>query len=87
MRNVMSVIDEAHASERTRRQTGKKSEETRTRIQPSKTDFKNEKRNLKGGNLRRSEHFIGKGSTEEIQNATSSEKINEQIEVSKRDTI
>ena len=86
----MSVIKEAHNTERKRRWTAKKekSEERRTRTQRAKALISLIKRGgtRKEDISRRVELIFGKGSWQEIENATTIEKITERItEMSKRE--
>ena len=90
MQQAMRVIKETHSIERKRRQTSrkKKSDETTARKQRAKTLIVDVKR----GGMRkeeieaRIEEIFGKGSSQEIVNATTKDKIVERIEeLSKRE--
>ena len=85
MRKVMSVIKDAHNTERKRRQTAKKkrSEGNNTRTQRAKSLIVSIRRGglTKDEIGRRLEEIFGKGSREEIEKASANEKIVERIGV------
>ena len=90
MKKVMKVIKEAHLVERKRRQTTRKKsvEEATKRTQRAKTLVAIIKHGKlrKGEAMRRLEEIFGKGSGQEIERATTAEKMVERIEeMSKRE--
>ena len=84
MKKVMRVIKEAHLVERKRRQTSRKRKDAQASLltQRAKTLVIN----IKRGGMRREEiekrleEIFGKGSRQEIEKATTNEKIAERIE-------
>ena len=90
MKKVMNVIKEANNVERKRRQTArmKRSDETETRMQRAKAlvaDIKQGKARREDI-VKRLEKIFGKGSGQEIETASTEEKIVERIvELSKRE--
>ena len=90
MRKVMRVIKEAHETQRKRRQTGKKKriDEALKRTQKAKAIVAIIKQGkmTKEEAMRRLEVIFGKGSSQEIEKATTKEKIVERIvEMTKRE--
>ena len=90
MKKVMKVIKEAHNVERKRRRTArvKRSEESSKRTQKAKSLIGEIRRRKmsKGEIERRIEAIFGKGSAQEIGDATTKERIVERIEeLSKRE--
>ena len=90
MKKLMKVIKEARNAERKRRQTArkKKSEESLKRTQKAKSLIGEiRRREMKKDDIEcRIEAIFGKGSAQEIENATTKEKIVERIEeLSKRE--
>ena len=91
MKKVTNVIKEAHAVERKRRQTSRKKKEVETKAITQRA--KSLIASVKGGKMakddieRSLEAIFGKGSSKEIEDATTKEKIIERIEeMSKRET-
>ena len=84
MKKVMKVIKEAHNVERKRRQTSRKKKEAETKAitQRAKSLIASVKggRMTKGDSERSLEAIFGKGSSKEIEKATTKEKIVERIE-------
>ena len=90
MRKVMRVIKKAHETQRKRRQTGKKKriDEALKRTQKAKAIVAIIKQGkmTKEEAMKRLEVIFGKGSSQEIEKATTNEKIVERIvELSKRE--
>ena len=90
MRKAMRVMKEAHNTQRKRRQTGEKkmNGEARKRTQRAKALIAIVKQGKmsKDEVMRRLEEIFGRGSRQEIENATTKEKIVERIEeLSKRE--
>ena len=84
MRKVMRVIKEAHNTQRKRRLSGKKkmNEEARKRTQQAKalSAIVKQGKMSKVEVMRRLEEIFGRGSSQEIEKATTKEKIAERIE-------
>ena len=91
MRKVMGVMKEAHNTERKRRWTAKKekSEERRTRTQRAKALIPLIKRGVMREEdvSRRVETIFGKGSWQEVENATTIEITERIAEMSKREEV
>ena len=82
MKKVMRVIEEAHNVERKRRQsTRKKKDEIKTRTQRANTLISTIRRGMRKEEIEeRLEEIFGRGSRQEIEKSTTSEKIIERIE-------